>query len=402
MLTERNRRPSDNSLESLIKAASSNIKALEIDLDSIETEPQVRVNFKNIDELAQSLIQEGQQTPIIVSPADRRGKYLLQKGERRFRAAKQAGMKKIMAVIAKPPKSELDGVAGQLIENLQREDLEPLEIAAALKVFADSGWSQIKIAERISKNQSYVSRHLYLLELPAVVLDVYEQGHVRDVKTLTALGNLHKLNEESCVQVCELARQEGGVSRGHVAAVLRKIRSGDQATDTSPATPQGEPGSDEAVVPADAGHAGLEPKAKEPTPIKFAPREEGATELQGYFDCDEMGGEEDEVEGVILESPDDDEHSYIGRGVQMGTAADTEVQSRYKPPQEAFERVTVLPQQRLSIAVTWFGDRNEAKTGRLMLDAVSPHSSFVWVVDAGGETHLVHAARVAIDSVSVE
>jgi len=93
---------------------------------------QVRKRFRNIEELAATLVTEGQQSPIIVSPKGEDGKYVIQKGERRWRACKHADIPTIDIIVNDKNQGELDETAGELIENIQRDDLTPLEIAEAL------------------------------------------------------------------------------------------------------------------------------------------------------------------------------------------------------------------------------------------------------------------------------
>jgi ParB/RepB/Spo0J family partition protein len=203
------------------KATSELKRVLRVSVDEVLPKPQVRKQFRNIDALAESLLVEGQQTPIIVSPRNRAGKYVIQKGERRWRACIQAGISHIDIIINERQQSELDETAGELIENIQREDLTALEIAHALQKFINEGWKQVDIAKRLGKSSKYVSAHLGLLKLPPCVLSLYEQGICADTDTLNILRQLHELDEKRCADLCNEAA-ERGIHRQRARDVLNE------------------------------------------------------------------------------------------------------------------------------------------------------------------------------------
>ncbi|ALO46367.1 ParB/RepB/Spo0J family partition protein [Pseudohongiella spirulinae] len=191
------------------KATSELKRVLRVSVDEVLPKPQVRKQFRNIDALAESLLVEGQQTPIIVSPRNQAGKYVIQKGERRWRACIQAGISHIDIIVNERQLSELDETAGELIENIQREDLTALEIAHALQKFINEGWKQVDIAKRLGKSSKYVSAYLGLLKLPPCVLQLYEQGICADTDTLNILRQLHELDEKRCNDLCVEAAGRG-------------------------------------------------------------------------------------------------------------------------------------------------------------------------------------------------
>lgn len=198
-------------LTALAKAAQGRRgkEVLTVSVDEVVSKPQVRKRFRQIEELAASLVVEGQQSPIIVSPKGVDGKYTIQKGERRWRACKHAGLKTIDIIVNEEPDDVLAETAGELIENIQRDDLAPLEIANALQVFVDAGMKQRAIAERIGKNISFVSTHLSLLRLPECVRELYDNEITADVETLNNLRLLYELNPERCRAVCSVAIHDG-------------------------------------------------------------------------------------------------------------------------------------------------------------------------------------------------
>lgn len=182
---------------------------LKVALDEVTSEEQVRKKFTNLQELANSLKVEGQQSPVIVSPRNSEGKYVIQKGERRWRAAKLAGLETIDIIVNIKDQTPLDAIAGQLIENIQREELTAMEIAEALGVLSDGGMRGTDIAERIGKTSKYVSIHLALRNLSAPVQRLVDANIVGDVELLYTLEQIAKLDLKRCEAACKLAETTG-------------------------------------------------------------------------------------------------------------------------------------------------------------------------------------------------
>jgi len=139
--------------------------AYEIQLEQIDPNvKQARKHFpeKQMQELVDSIKQHGVIQPILVRQNGTR--FLIIAGERRFRAAKQAGLTTIPAVIKSMEEQEYKEVS--LIENLQRENLNPLEEANGIKELMDNhGLTQDQIAQRLSKSRPYIANSLRLLSL---------------------------------------------------------------------------------------------------------------------------------------------------------------------------------------------------------------------------------------------
>lgn len=236
-----------SSLTGLAKAATSidNKAILSVDVNIVQSKAQVRQTFRNIEELAKTMITEGQQMPIVVSPMDEEGKYTIQKGERRWRAIKHAGIKTIDVIVNYRDQTRADEVAGELIENIQRENLDPIEIAYGVKDLLDNGLSREEIGARIGKSLSYVSSHLTLTKLPERVLELCSSGLVTDVETLNNLRSLNNVNQDRCELVCSIMLSEGqGITRQQSRDILREEKdrkknkdAGVQtsASDTNPA-----------------------------------------------------------------------------------------------------------------------------------------------------------------------
>jgi ParB family chromosome partitioning protein len=143
----------------------------EIDLDLIEANPQQpRTQFteENLNDLAQSIKANGVVQPIVVRKKN--GKYEIVAGERRWRASQKAGLQRIPAVVRNIEDDKLLELA--LIENIQRQELNPIEEAKAYKKLIETlGLTQELVAERVGKNRAVVANYLRILRLPENVQD---------------------------------------------------------------------------------------------------------------------------------------------------------------------------------------------------------------------------------------
>ena len=165
-------------------------KVIEIEMGQIDNNPnQPRKNFDPtaLDELASSIKRYGIIQPILVTQKGDR--YLIVAGERRFRASKIAGLKKIPAIVKPFTDAEIKQIA--LLENIQRQDLNPIETARAMKELLDEyGWTQEDLADKLGKSRSGVANMLRLLTLCPEVIDLILQGklsagHARSLVVVT-------------------------------------------------------------------------------------------------------------------------------------------------------------------------------------------------------------------------
>jgi ParB family chromosome partitioning protein len=154
--------------------------AIEVPLDKIVPDPdQPREEFgpEALERLADSLKARGQLQPVRVRWDDAQGKYVLICGERRWRAARIAGMATMCCVVSEGPLEAGELLALQLIENCLREDLRPIEQAKAFKALMDkNGWSGNQVAKALGIAQPTIVRALALLELPGSMQDQVERG----------------------------------------------------------------------------------------------------------------------------------------------------------------------------------------------------------------------------------
>jgi len=169
-------------------AQSSKKSILEIDANLIKTNPnQPRKHFDNnkIEELALSVKRHGIMQPVIVMP-DGDG-YRIVAGERRYRAARKANLKSVPCIIREVQASE--GMELALIENLQREDLNPIEEAMAFRQLMDEhGMTQEKVAEVAGKSRPYVANMVRLLGLEEKMRNLIVKGELTGGHGRTLLG----------------------------------------------------------------------------------------------------------------------------------------------------------------------------------------------------------------------
>src|SRR2546427_4661616 len=173
----------------------------ELPVDSITPNPQQpRKGFddKALGELAESLRQSGVLQPVVVRRAG--DGYQLIVGERRWRAAKLAGLSQIPAVVREATDAQSLELA--LVENLLREDLNPMEEAEAYqRLLAEVGWTQDELAQRGGRDPSTIPNCLRLLKLPLSIQDDLRanrltMGHARALLALTSLADQMKLRDD--------------------------------------------------------------------------------------------------------------------------------------------------------------------------------------------------------------
>jgi ParB family chromosome partitioning protein len=145
-------------------------------------QPRQRFDPKALEELAQSIREHGVIEPLVVRRVAE-GSFEIIAGERRWRAAQKAGVKELLVVVKDvSPKSAFELA---LIENVQREDLNPIELAEAFdRLVKEHGYTQEKLADRIGKDRSTITNVLRLLKLPVrvrqkVAIGELSEGHAR-------------------------------------------------------------------------------------------------------------------------------------------------------------------------------------------------------------------------------
>jgi ParB family chromosome partitioning protein len=173
-------------LESLIPGLAANKPAggeavITISLSKIKPnrfQPRLNFNKEKLQELAESIKTHGLAQPILVTPSIAPGEYEIIAGERRFRASKLAGLKDIKAIV-KQSADDKQKFDLALIENLQREDLDPVEEAKAFKrLIEEFNHTHEEIAAVLGKNRSVITNTLRLLNLPEDVQILITEGKI--------------------------------------------------------------------------------------------------------------------------------------------------------------------------------------------------------------------------------
>ncbi|MDH3520114.1 MAG: ParB/RepB/Spo0J family partition protein [Myxococcales bacterium] len=168
-------------------------------IDPNPEQPRRTFDADQLERLAESIRVHGVLQPVVVRRADSAGdRYELVVGERRWRASKQAGLDTIPAIVADiDPQDRLE-VA--LVENVQRRDLNPIELGFAFRALADTGATQEEIGRRVGLERSTIANHLRLLELPRSVQEDVEAGrlttgHAKALLQVTNLERRHQLRD---------------------------------------------------------------------------------------------------------------------------------------------------------------------------------------------------------------
>ena len=170
-------------------ASPAQDRSLDVDIDLLRPnkfQPRTQMDDGRIEELAQSIRSNGVIQPIVVRKSE--SGYEIVAGERRWRASQRAGLLKVPVVVRDIPDERL--LAAALIENIQREDLNPIEEAHAYRRLSDEfGLTQEQIAESVGKDRSSVANYVRLLRLPPEVRDhvggrALSMGHARALLSL--------------------------------------------------------------------------------------------------------------------------------------------------------------------------------------------------------------------------
>ncbi len=222
--------------ESVHKASKEGIAGIDISL--IETnpdQPRKIFNEETLRELADSIKEQGVIQPIIVE--EKNGKYIIVAGERRFRAARIAGKEKIPAIVRKVTEEEKLEIA--LIENIQRENLSPIEEARAYHdLMKTTGIKQEVVAKKVGKKRSTIANSLRLLRLPveiqkSISCGEISAGHARAILSVlnpADLQILYKRILEKGLSVRETERSAAEFNKGKRlgTGVENKVSTGKQ------------------------------------------------------------------------------------------------------------------------------------------------------------------------------
>jgi len=200
-------------------------------IDEDPDNPRTEFPDAEIDELADDIRQRGILQPLIVRPADAKGRHRLHFGAKRLRAALRAGLSEVPVVVRDAPADAYDQVA----ENQKRHALTPLDLARFIKSRVDAGESNATIAKRLGMDLTSVAHHLALLELPPELNEAMHAGRCTSPRTLYELSQLHR-SEPGRVQA--LLNGDAEITRSAVSAVRAESLPTTKAARTQPQRPR--------------------------------------------------------------------------------------------------------------------------------------------------------------------
>ena len=216
-----------SNFEDIEKIDEKTEKVQEIPLDEIRPNPyQPRKTFDDstLRELADSIMLNGVIQPVILRQSSVKG-YEIIAGERRVRASRLAGKTTIPAIVREFDETAMIEVA--ILENLQREDLTPLEEAEGYQTLMNKlNLTQVDVAQRLGKSRPYIANHLRLLNLPQDVKGMLQEGLISMGQARTLLG----LNDESLISELAKRAAEEGITVRHLELLVQQLNNpGDAA-----------------------------------------------------------------------------------------------------------------------------------------------------------------------------
>lgn len=202
-------------------------------IDPNKDQPRKVFDQNALNELAASIKIHGIIQPIVLNKVGDR--YMIIAGERRWRAAQIAGLKSVPAIVKEYDKRQIKEIS--IIENLQREDLNPMEAARAIKQLMDEyGWTQEVVADRLGKSRPVIANTIRLLNLEPEVIEMIESGKLSagHARSLVAVNNREaqiKLAKQVCekkLTVRDLEKavkqgKNGGASTAHQSIELKQL-----------------------------------------------------------------------------------------------------------------------------------------------------------------------------------
>jgi len=227
----------DLSFKQLIDTAEDGVAAIGqpscIAIERIDEDPdQPRRSFdeQKLDELAESVLQHGVLQPIVLRQATEEGRYVIVMGARRYRAAKRAGLRDLPAFVHAAGSADR---YVQMIENIQRDDLNAPEIAAFIADRLEQGDNQADISRKLGKPRDWVSRYASVQNMPEFLRSKLAGSSIR------AVYELYQAWREQPDAVETICAAQESFTDAHARQLARKIRSEVRG---SPADGEGAPG----------------------------------------------------------------------------------------------------------------------------------------------------------------
>jgi len=188
------------------------------DIDKNPFQTRYVEDDEELEELAASITASGVIQPIVVRPAEEKGRYILVLGERRLHASKQAGKTHIPALVRRL--SDQQAAEMTIIENLQREDLSPLEQAQAFKVLSNQfSLTQDEIAQRVGLARASVANYMRLLKLPREVMQMLAEKRI----TFAKAKELLKLGDNDRIAQAALYAVEKGMNIEQIEMLVLRM-----------------------------------------------------------------------------------------------------------------------------------------------------------------------------------
>lgn len=254
-------------------------------IDPNPDQPRREFDPEALDQLARSIGQHGVLQPVVVRRAGDR--YELVMGERRFRASQLAGRSTIPAVILDVDSADRLELA--IVENVQRQDLNPIELAHAYQALADAGHTQEEIGRKVSMDRSSVANHLRLLDLSRVIQSDVESNRL-------TMGHAKAL-----LQVSELDKRE--LLRARILREALSVRATEKAARELSGAPSGTAGGSRSGA---AGPSTLDPDTRAfverierrlQTKVAIHPGAKGTGKLEiSYFNLEDL----ERIGGMLL------------------------------------------------------------------------------------------------------
>ncbi len=197
------------------------------EIEQNRAQPRKRFDDESLTELAESIQAHGMLQPIVVRPVGER-RYQIVAGERRWRAAKRIGLSEVPVIIRELTDSEASQIA--MIENLQRENLNPIEEAQGYQALMQQfGMTQEEVAKTVGRSRPAVANSLRLLNLPVLVQDYLEKGKISAGHAKALAG----IKDESLLLRCAAKAAEDNITVREIEALVQK-----EAAEAKPAEKQ--------------------------------------------------------------------------------------------------------------------------------------------------------------------
>lgn len=341
-------------------------------------EKQVRTHFDEheIKELAASLRENGQIHPIVVYPADvdgpNKGKHKIDKGERRWRASQliEGFMLEAKIDFEAPKRPKSKRIAGQLVENDQQKSLKPMDMARSVKDLVEEGLNQEQIALQLGwlikstgkPNINKVSRVLSIMKMPEEGQKLAEDLIVEDLITLEFLRKIADVNPNKFSLLCDLAREDGGITRKRAEQEYKQCLAND------PAVQSGQ----RQVVAGEGGNAGADQSTAK---AKLKPENSGSDPVATDRNSSNSGNEGESLNQQNETGPGNQQPNPNG----SPNTKPEKTNEAQKPDSKPEKPVT--QKHYPTIRVMW---RNR-KYGTLLFDKQPEEKGFFWITTEDGD-----------------